>query len=42
MEARLPDKEHVGMFEGINDQGALLLSEANQTRAIAAGEVFFG
>ena len=40
--ARLPGGEHVGMFEGINDQGALLLSEANQTRAIAAGEVFFG
>jgi BirA family biotin operon repressor/biotin-[acetyl-CoA-carboxylase] ligase len=40
--ARLPGKDHVGMFEGIDDQGALLLREENQIRAIAAGEVFFG
>jgi BirA family biotin operon repressor/biotin-[acetyl-CoA-carboxylase] ligase len=40
--ARLPGKDHVGMFEGIDEHGALLLREADQLRAIAAGEVFFG
>ena len=40
--ARLPDSEHAGVFEGIDAGGALLLNEAGRTRAIAAGEVFFG
>ncbi|HWY60636.1 MAG TPA: biotin--[acetyl-CoA-carboxylase] ligase [Rhizomicrobium sp.] len=40
--ARLADTERVGVFEGIDAQGALLLNEGSRTRAIAAGEVFFG
>jgi BirA family biotin operon repressor/biotin-[acetyl-CoA-carboxylase] ligase len=40
--ARLPDRESAGVFEGIDAEGALLLREGSQTRAIAAGEVFFG
>jgi BirA family biotin operon repressor/biotin-[acetyl-CoA-carboxylase] ligase len=40
--ARLPDRERAGVFEGINAEGALLLNEGNNVRAIAAGEVFFG
>ena len=40
--ARLPDMERSGVFEGIDADGALLLNEAGRTRAIAAGEVFFG
>ena len=40
--ARLPGTEHVGVFEGIDEQGALLLKENTQTRILAAGEVFFG
>jgi len=40
--ARLPGAEHVGVFEGIDEQGALLLKENTQTRILAAGEVFFG
>lgn len=40
--ARLPDVERSGIFEGIDADGALLLNEAGRTRAIAAGEVFFG
>ncbi len=40
--ARLPDKECQGVFEGIDDGGALLLKEGSRTRAISAGEVFFG
>ena len=40
--ARLPDMERSGIFEGIDADGALLLNEAGRTRAIAAGEVFFG
>ena len=40
--ARLPDVERMGVFEGIDDEGALLLNEGGRTRAIAAGEVFFG
>ena len=40
--ARLPDREHQGVFQGIDGEGALLLNQGNTTRAIAAGEVFFG
>jgi BirA family biotin operon repressor/biotin-[acetyl-CoA-carboxylase] ligase len=40
--ARLPDAERVGVFEGIDAEGALLLNEGSRTRTIAAGEVFFG
>jgi BirA family biotin operon repressor/biotin-[acetyl-CoA-carboxylase] ligase len=40
--ARLQEKELSGVFEGIDETGALLLREGQgQTRAIAAGEVFF-
>jgi BirA family biotin operon repressor/biotin-[acetyl-CoA-carboxylase] ligase len=40
--ARLTNEETVGIFEGIDETGALLLREAqNRVRAIAAGEVFF-
>ncbi len=40
--ARLPDRERSGVFEGIDETGALLLNEAEAIAAIAAGEVFFG
>ncbi len=41
--ARLQNGECVGIFEGIDANGALLLREAHdRVRAIAAGEVFFG
>jgi BirA family biotin operon repressor/biotin-[acetyl-CoA-carboxylase] ligase len=40
--ARLPDRERMGVFEGIDADGALLLNEAGRTIAIAAGDVFFG
>ena len=40
--ARLQERELSGTFEGIDETGALLLREGQgQTRAIAAGEVFF-
>ena len=39
--ARLPHEVYEGVFEGIDDSGALLLNERGQVRAIAAGEVFF-
>ncbi len=41
--ARLQNGECMGIFEGIDTDGALLLREAqDRVRAIAAGEVFFG
>ena len=40
--ARLPHEERHGVFEGIDATGALLLKEGTGTRAISAGEVFFG
>lgn len=41
--ARLSDGEFWGMFEGIDETGALILRESQgKTRTIAAGEVFFG
>ncbi|HTO42217.1 MAG TPA: biotin--[acetyl-CoA-carboxylase] ligase [Rhizomicrobium sp.] len=41
--ARLADGEYWGMFEGIDETGALILRESvGKTRTIAAGEVFFG
>lgn len=39
--ARLPQETREGLFEGIDDSGALLLNEGGHVRAIAAGEVFF-
>jgi BirA family biotin operon repressor/biotin-[acetyl-CoA-carboxylase] ligase len=40
--ARLQSEETSGVFEGIDEAGALILREShNRTRAIAAGEVFF-
>jgi BirA family biotin operon repressor/biotin-[acetyl-CoA-carboxylase] ligase len=40
--ARLASEETSGVFEGIDQDGALILRERpGQTRAIAAGEVFF-
>lgn len=39
--ARLPQEELVGVFEGIDADGALLLNRDGQVRAISAGEVFF-
>jgi BirA family biotin operon repressor/biotin-[acetyl-CoA-carboxylase] ligase len=40
--ARLANHEtHNGVFEGIDEGGALLLNEQGHIRAIAAGEVFF-
>lgn len=41
--ARLAAGEATGVFEGIDEMGALLLREsATHTRRIAAGEVYFG
>ena len=41
--ARLTSEETAGVFEGIDETGALLLREAqDRVRTIAAGEVFFG
>lgn len=41
--ARLTSEEISGVFEGIDETGALILREAQgRTRLIAAGEVFFG
>jgi BirA family biotin operon repressor/biotin-[acetyl-CoA-carboxylase] ligase len=39
--ARLPHEEHRGVFAGIDADGALLLDQQGQVRAIAAAEVFF-
>lgn len=39
--ARLPHQTHTGIFEGIDEGGALLLNDRGRVRAIAAGEVFF-
>jgi BirA family biotin operon repressor/biotin-[acetyl-CoA-carboxylase] ligase len=40
--ARLASHEtREGLFEGIDESGALLLNEQGHVRAIAAGEVFF-
>ena len=39
--ARLPAETRIGVFDGIDQSGALLLNEQGQVRAIAAGEVFF-
>lgn len=40
--ARLTDREQSGVFEGIDQDGALLLTAGPRTETIAAGEVFFG
>jgi BirA family biotin operon repressor/biotin-[acetyl-CoA-carboxylase] ligase len=39
--ARLPNETREGVFEGIDQSGALLLNEQGRLRPIAAGEVFF-
>jgi BirA family biotin operon repressor/biotin-[acetyl-CoA-carboxylase] ligase len=40
--ARLPDEEATGVFEGIDESGALILREqSGRVRIIAAGDVFF-
>lgn len=39
--ARLPQETRMGVFEGIDADGALLLNEGGWVRAISAGEVFF-
>ena len=39
---RLPNEEIVGVFDGIDDNGALLLRLGGQKRVISAGDVFFG
>lgn len=42
LRARLPGEEIVGVFEGIDNSGALLLRESGGTRrTIAAGDVYF-
>ena len=38
---RLPDRELTGVFEGIAEDGALLLRQEEQLRSITAGDVFF-
>jgi BirA family biotin operon repressor/biotin-[acetyl-CoA-carboxylase] ligase len=39
--ARLPNETRHGLFEGIDNNGALLLNEQGRITPIAAGEVFF-
>jgi len=39
--ARLPNETREGIFEGIDQSGALLLNEQGRVRPIAAAEVFF-
>lgn len=39
---RLPDKERVGLFKGISDDGALVLATDEGDELITAGAVFFG
>ena len=39
--ARLPNETRAGVFEGIDQSGALLLNEQGRVRPIAAAEVFF-
>jgi len=39
--ARLPSETREGVFEGIDQSGALLLNEQGRVRPIAAAEVFF-
>jgi BirA family biotin operon repressor/biotin-[acetyl-CoA-carboxylase] ligase len=39
--ARLPQETREGVFEGIDETGALLLNEGGRISAITAGEVFF-
>jgi BirA family biotin operon repressor/biotin-[acetyl-CoA-carboxylase] ligase len=39
--ARLPHETRIGVFEGIDSAGALLLNEQGLVSTIAAGEVFF-
>jgi BirA family biotin operon repressor/biotin-[acetyl-CoA-carboxylase] ligase len=39
--ARLPHQTRHGVFEGIDNNGALLLNEQGRISAISAGEVFF-
>lgn len=39
---RLPNEELQGVFEGMDETGALILRSKAGTRTIAAGEVFFG
>ena len=39
--ARLPNETREGVFEGIDQSGALLLNERGSVRPIAAAEVFF-
>jgi BirA family biotin operon repressor/biotin-[acetyl-CoA-carboxylase] ligase len=38
---RLPQETREGVFEGIDESGALLLNESGEVRAITAAEVFF-
>ncbi|MBN9554358.1 MAG: biotin--[acetyl-CoA-carboxylase] ligase, partial [Alphaproteobacteria bacterium] len=41
--ARLATEERSGMFEGIDDRGALLLNEGlGRTSVLPAADIFFG
>jgi BirA family biotin operon repressor/biotin-[acetyl-CoA-carboxylase] ligase len=39
--ARLPGRDYVGVFEGLDDHGALLLNEGGKIRTLAAADVYF-
>jgi len=40
--ARLPNETHEGVFEGIDENGALLLRQGNDVKVIHAADVHFG
>ncbi len=39
---RLPDGEHAGVFDGLDENGALILRSGEEKRIISAGDVYFG
>ena len=40
--ARLPNATYTGVFDGIDDTGALILSTPDERLVLAAGDVYFG
>ena len=42
LRVRLPGRELSGRFDGLDDEGRLLLDQNGSVTAISAGEIFFG